>query len=196
MDFLQKMVYKVLLKNRFRLGDYELAPIQAEDMEPIRSWRNNQIEVLRQANELTKEVQQAYFSNVVSKLFSENEPSQLLFRLSKGDELVAYGGLVHLSWRDRRAEMSFLADNERANDKIIYQEDFINFIALIKELCFLEMDFNRLYTETYEFRSFHISILEKGGFKEEARLRQNIFEHGRFYDSIFHSILREEYSEE
>jgi RimJ/RimL family protein N-acetyltransferase len=50
-----------------------------------------------------------------------------------------------------------------------------------------------LYTETYAFRKFHISIYKKAGLKKEGRMRDHIFERGKFQDSILHSILKNEY---
>ncbi len=196
MDFLQKMKYRALTRNKFSLGEYVVSPIRMEDMEDIRVWRNAQMDVLRQKRELTVEDQKKYFNNVVLPLFELKEPEQLLFSFFKNTEFIGYGGLVHLSWIDRRAEMSFLVHPERYADQTTYGEDWYNFIQIMKQLCFSEMKFNRLFCETYEFRKFHISIMEKAGMKEEGRLRQNIFEHGTFMDSIIHSILRKEYFEE
>lgn len=42
-------------------------------------WRNEQIYHLRQAKPLTKEDQNAYFENVVAKLFEDDHPNQILF---------------------------------------------------------------------------------------------------------------------
>ncbi len=190
------MNYLALHKNSFTKDAYDLIPIRQQDMEPIRQWRNAQMEVLRQKQEITPKGQQHYFKQVVTPLFGQRQPGQLLFSLLKGTDLIGYGGLVHLSWMDKRAEMSFLVDDKRAANPHIYGEDMFNFIEMMKQLCFEEMKFNRLFTETYEFRKFHISILERAGLKEEGRLRQHIFEQDGFYDSLIHSILRKEYFEE
>ncbi len=189
------MKYKVLNQNIFSRGDYLVSPVSIGHMEDIRRWRNAQMDVLRQKKELSVEDQQRYFSNVVLPLFDQDQPDQLLFSFFKNSRFIGYGGLVHLSWIDKRAELSFLVEDSRAADQKTYGEDWFNFIEIMKELCFSEMKFNRLFCETYEFRKFHISILEKAGMKEEGRLRENIFEHGTFMDSIMHSILSKEYFE-
>lgn len=189
------MNYRVLSKNIFSRSGYKAIPIRQEDMESIRIWRNAQINVLRQKKELTVDDQANYFQNVVKPLFDQEEPGQLLFSFFKDGHLIGYGGLVHLSWIDKRAEMSFLVQPERYEDQATYGDDWFNFIELMKELCFEEMKFNRLFCETYEFRSFHISIMEKAGMIEEGRMRQHIFERGQFYDSLLHGILRKDYFE-
>jgi hypothetical protein len=190
------MRYHALKKNNFQVGDYSITPIRSEDMEDIRKWRNAQMNVLRQKRELTQEDQRKYFTQVVLPLFEHEEPDQLLFSFHKDNERIGYGGLVHLSWIDKRAEMSFLVHPDRVKNQAVYGEDWYNFIQLMKQLCFSEMKFNRLFCETYAFRKFHISVMEKAGMKEEGRLRQHIFEGGAFVDSIMHSILSKEYFEE
>ena len=189
------MSYLALKNNVFTKGKYKIVPIRVQDMESIRIWRNIQMDVLRQKKEITFKDQINYFNNTIKPLFKSVQPEQLLFSFLKESQLIGYGGLVHISWADKRAEISFLVDSKRSEKNTIYGEDFQIFIELIKELCFDEMNFNRLFTETYAFRTFHISILERAGLIKEGRLRQHIYEKNKFYDSIFHSILKEEHSE-
>ena len=187
--------YKALNNQIYSRGNYSIIPIRKQDMESIRLWRNSQMDVLRQKKELSFNDQKQYFKNKVNILFEEEHPSQLLFSFLKDSKLIGYGGLVNISWLDKRAEMSFLVNNIRAANNIKYSEDFSSFIELVKGLCFKEMKFNRLYTETYAFRKFHISLLENKGLIEEGRLRHNIYENNKYYDSILHSILKKEYNE-
>jgi len=190
------MKYKVLKTNRFVNFGYSIIPIRERDMESIRRWRNAQMDILRQKSKLTNADQKKYFNKIVKTLFQEENPKQLLFSFLKNSKLIGYGGLVNISWPDKRAEMSFLVDNKRVIDNNQYKKDMNNFIKLIKQVCFKELKLNRLFTETYAFREFHISILQDAGFKEEGRMRQHILVNGRFYDSILHSILKSEYYEE
>lgn len=185
--------YICLKKNRFSLHNYSITPIRYEDIFRIKTWRNEQLNILRQNKILTDEDQEKYFRNFVSPLFAETNPSQLLFSFLLNNICIGYGGLVHISWEDLRAEMSFLVDPQRALNAELYRNDFSTFIELIKEVNFNELKFNRLFTETYEFREFHISILEQSGFRSEGIMRQHIHEKGKFYNSILHSILKEEY---
>ena len=52
------------------------------------------------------------------------------------------------------------------------------------------MKFNRVFTETFAFRTFHISILEENGYMKEGILRNHILESGKFYDSIIHGMIK------
>lgn len=187
------MNYKAITQNEFQLNDYKLIPIEKEHMESIRQWRNQQMNVLRQKQEISVEAQQMYFQTVVQPLFNESKPKQMLFSYLLNDELIGYGALVNISWEDYRAELSFLVKPDRATNQELYDKDFSTYIQLLKTIVFDVMNFNRLFTETYEFRKFHISIMEKNGFVEEGTMYQNIFESGKFYNSILHHILRSQY---
>jgi hypothetical protein len=65
--------YKALNKQFFSNGRYSLVPIRFEDRYNIMQWRNEQIYHLRQAKPLTQEDQDAYFENVVAKLFDQEQ---------------------------------------------------------------------------------------------------------------------------
>ena len=187
--------YRALPATEYRWNDYRLVPIRSADREPIRAWRNAQLAVLRQAEPLTAEQQDAYFQRVVLPLFGQEQPGQLLFSLLHNDELVAYGGLVHLSWPDGRAEVSFLADPARAAEPATYRADFQAHLLLLGRVAFEWLGFNRLFTETYDIRPAHVAILEESGFRLEGRLRQHVqLAPGTFADSLMHGQLAADYA--
>ena len=190
------MTYRPLSPAEFRHGTYRLVPIRYEDREPIRAWRNAQLDVLRQATPLTAEQQDTYFQRVVLPLFEQEKPGQLLFSLLHDDELIAYGGLVHISWADLRAEVSFLVEPARAADAATYRQDFRAHLRLLGQVAFESLKFNRLFTETYDIRPAHVAILEEAGFRLEGRLRQHIqLQPGTFTDSLMHGQLAADYAQ-
>ncbi|MBF9143943.1 GNAT family N-acetyltransferase [Hymenobacter properus] len=187
--------YRPLSQAEYRWQDYQLVPIRYEDREPIRAWRNAQLQVLRQAAPLSAEQQDAYFKRVVLPLFEQEQPGQLLFSLLHRGELVAYGGLVHISWADLRAEVSFLVEPGRAADAATYREDFRAHLRLLGQVAFEGLKFNRLFTETYDIRPAHVAILEECGFRLEGRLRQHVqLAPGTFADSLMHGQLATDYA--
>ncbi|MDO7847269.1 GNAT family N-acetyltransferase [Hymenobacter sp. M29] len=189
------MNYRPLPPAEYRWQNYHLVPIRYEDREPIRAWRNAQLEVLRQAAPLTAEQQDTYFQRVVLPLFDQEKPGQLLFSLLHRGELVAYGGLVYLSWQDKRAEVSFLVEPARAADAATYRQDFLAHLRLLGQVAFEGLKFNRLFTETYDIRPAHVAILEESGFRLEGRLRQHIqLAPGTFADSLMHGQLAADYA--
>lgn len=188
------MTYRPLPQAEYRHDAYRLIPIRYEDREPIRAWRNAQLDVLRQAAPLTSEQQEEYFQRVVLPLLEQEKPGQLLFSLLHEDKLIAYGGLVHVSWADLRAEVSFLVEPARAADAATYRADFLAHLRLLGQVAFEGLKFNRLFTETYDIRPAHIAILEAAGFRLEGRLRQHIqLAPGTFADSLMHGQLAADY---
>lgn len=172
---------------------YSIRKINRDDIFQIMTWRNAQMDVLRQKKKLTKEVQQRYYEQVILPSYNVRKPDLLLYSLIYNNRIVGYGGFVHISWADLRAEMSFLVETSRTHEKEIYKSDFSNFIKLMKEKAFAQLGFNKIFTETYSFRVYHMSILEENGFVKEGILRKHVIINNKFYDSIFHGYLKENY---
>ena len=106
-------IYKNINSNSFNNGMYSLVPIRDEDKYDIMNWRNNQLDILRQETILSIEQQEHYFKTVVDKLFDIEEPKQLLFSFLENNKLIGYGGLVHIDWEIKTAEISFLTETSR-----------------------------------------------------------------------------------
>jgi len=187
------MDYKVLEKQSFARNEYEIVPVRFEDRHNIMQWRNEQMKVLRQTRLLSREEQDTYFNQVISQLFDADQPGQILFSYLKNGHLIGYGGLVHINWLDKRAEVSFLLDTRRIQEVEKYRLEMSIYLTLMKEVAFEALAFNRLFTETYDFRTEHLQILQDNGFVLEGRLRQHIFIDNRFIDSLLHGCLKSEY---
>ena len=104
--------YTVLHKQTFAKGAFRLVPLRAEDRFAIMKWRNEQLYHLRQAKPLTIADQDNYFENVVAKLFDQQKPTQILFSFLENGVCIGYGGLVHINWLDKNAEVSFIMNTE------------------------------------------------------------------------------------
>ncbi|NBP05485.1 MAG: GNAT family N-acetyltransferase [Bacteroidetes bacterium] len=180
--------YTCLKKHRFTDGEYAICTIRREDIMLIREWRNRQIDVLRQKKEITPEEQINYFEKQVWPTLALKEPKQVLVSFFHQGNVIGYGGLVHISWEDYRAEMSFLLNPDR-HGKQQYEQDFSAFIGLIRQMAFQDLGIHRVFTETYNIRDWHISILEKNGFDLEGTMRDHVFIDGKFVDSLIHGSL-------
>lgn len=185
-------VYKPLEKQQFESGDYSIRPIAWEDREPIRQWRNEQIDILRQSRELSEEEQDQYFRNVVMKLFEQSRPGQILFSILYKGELIGYGGLVHINWLDKRSEVSFLLETSRNNDINLFKKEYGIFLELIKQVAFDELGFNKLTTEAFDLRNYLIETLEAHGFVKEGHLQKHNWINGAWKDSLVHACFAPE----
>jgi RimJ/RimL family protein N-acetyltransferase len=188
-----KRPYGALKKNTRLAGPYSIVPLRREDILSIKKWRNEQIDVLRQDAPLTDEQQIDYFENVVVPSFTEDAPRIMLFSYLQEGRCIGYGGLTNIDWISKRIELSFLLDPERVRDNESYEREFTIFLTMIKDIVFTDLAFNRIIAETYAFRSKHIAVLEKNGFRREGTMRQHVMIQGRYCDSIVHGLLREDY---
>jgi RimJ/RimL family protein N-acetyltransferase len=186
------MSYKCLKKNVLAIDNYSIVPFRQKDLYLIKDWRNIQMDILRQEKVLTSNDQDLYFANYISPAFSQKNPKQILFSYLLNDECIGYGGLTNIAWKSKRAELSYLVNPTRTKPKNLYGKEFSIFISMIKKVVFSDLKFNRIYTETFDIRPFHILILEKNGFKNEGRLRQHSIIKGKLTDSIIHGFLKEE----
>lgn len=177
--------YKVLNKQVFSVGGFSIVPIRYEDRFNIMQWRNEQIYHLRQAKPLTEADQEAYFKLVVAKLFDQTMPGQILFSFLKEEKCIGYGGLVHINWVDKNAEISFIMDTQLEQN---YFHNYWNtFLSLIEQVGFWDLGMHKLYTYAFDLRPHLYEALEKSGYKKEAVLPEHCLFHDKFIDVIIHS---------
>ncbi len=177
--------YKVLNHTSFKSGNYSLIPIRYEDRIDIMQWRNEQIYHLRQNKILKIEDQNEYFQKSISTLFIEEKPSQLLFSFLENDICIGYGGLVHINWVDQNAEISFIMKTSLESEN--FSDIWLVFLDLIEKIAFEELNLHKLCTYAFDIRPKLYPILEKSGYKFEARLIEQCFYNKEFIDVIIHS---------
>ena len=185
--------YNVFGSKPLTQGLYSISSIQLEDAEEIRCWRNEQMSALRQSRLLSKEEQLAYFENVLKPELNQTQPKQVLVRFCLSGKLIGYGGIVHLDWVNLRGEVSFLLATERTSNPKSYCKELHLFFTLIKRLGFCVLGLNKLTTEAYAHRAFHVQAIEDAGFCREGVLRQHVKIEGHWVDAVVSSCLKTEY---
>ncbi len=181
--------YKCLTENTFKSGAYSLVPLRDEDKYVIMQWRNEQIDILRQKQLLATEQQEIYFATVVNELFNQEKPQQLLFSFLKDNILIGYGGLVHIDWESKNAEISFLLETKRNTDKNQFIDDFNIYLSILKDIANTQLNFTKIYTYAYDIRPYLYDALNISGFVEEARLKNHIVVNQKNYDVLIHSFF-------
>lgn len=170
-----------------RFKAFKLRPIRFEDRKMIRNWRNEQMVYLRQTTELSEENQDNYFKTIVAGLFQEDKPKQILFSLLENNELIAYGGLVHINWIDNHAEVSFLMDSQLHEKR--FAELWTTYLKMLKHVAFDVLGLKKVFTYAYDIRPHLYPVLESAGFDEEARLKKHCFVNGEYQDVLIHSMF-------
>lgn len=182
MKFPQK--YRCLEKNTFKNGNYKLVPIRYNDRLEIMTWRNEQVYHLRQEKLLSKENQNIYFKNIIENLFKENKPNQILFSYLENEICIGYGGLVHINWIDKNAEISFVMKTELENTN--FEFHWNSYLNLIEQVAFSEIKLHKIFTYAFDIRPYLYTILEKNGYKKEATLTEHCFFENKYIDVIIH----------
>jgi len=178
--------YSVLgSEQEFSHQKFRLLPIRFEDRWDIMKWRNEQIYHLRQNKPLTEEDQNRYFEQVVSKLFDQEQPNQLLFSLLEDQTCIGYGGLVHINWVDRNAEISFIMNTSLEEQN--FEAIWVDYLFLIEQVAFRTLNLHKIYTYAFDLRPRLYAALETAGFQEDARLKEHCLFENRYIDVLIHS---------
>lgn len=179
--------YKIISTDSYSYGEYKLIPIRYEDRLDIMKWRNEQIYHLRQKELLTEEEQNEYFSKIVSKLFDQEYPEQILFSYLEGNKCIGYGGLVHINWSSKNAEISFIIDP--VLEKEHFSLHWKNYLTMLYKFAFEDLRLHKIYTYAFDIRPYLYPALEEGGLIFEARLKDHFFFDGIYKDVIIHSRI-------
>ena len=182
--------YRALKSQVFSEDQYSIVPLRYKDRMDILKWRNEQIYHLRQEKLLTVIDQENYFKNIVNKLFNKNQPSQLLFSYLKGETCIGYGGLVHVNWVDRNAEVSFIMNTELENE--YFSMHWKIFLGLIEQVAFKDLKLFKIFTYAFDLRPKLYKVLEKESWLKEAVLKRHFCFNGNFKDIVIHSKFRNE----
>ena len=150
-------------------------------------WRNEQLYHLRQQKPLTSEEQDKYFNVVVSKLFEQEQPNQLLFSFLEKGICIGYGGLVHIDWIDKNAEISFIMNTVLEKER--FHEIWAAYLGLIEQVAFQELKLHKIYTYAFDLRPHLYEVLLAAGFKQESRLKEHCLIEDKFYDVVIHSKI-------
>ena len=179
--------YKCLNKNRFIYKDYKIVPIRYEDSLDIMKWRNEQMYHLRQDKLLTEKSQDDYYNGTVDKLFDQEKPNQILFSYLKNGNCIGYGGLVHINWIDKNAEISFIMNTDLEEDHFHFH--WSTYLKMIESLAFEELGFHKLYVYAFDLRPHLYEVLLSSGYFRDATLKQHCYFNDKFIDVVIHSKL-------
>ncbi len=66
-------------------------------------------------------------------------------------------------------------------------------VRMMVDYAFQHFDFTRIYASAFDHNFASHRVLEKAGFKMEARLKKALFKNGRYADEIIFTLLKEDY---
>ncbi|WP_375239615.1 GNAT family N-acetyltransferase [Aurantibacter sp.] len=180
--------YNCLIQNEFKALDHKIVPIRYEDRLDIMKWRNEQMYHLRQDKPLTEKSQDNYFNGIVAKLFDQEKPNQILFSYLKNGRCIGYGGLVHINWIDKNAEISFIMNTDLEENHFHFH--WSTYLKMIESLAFEELGFHKLYVYAFDLRSHLYKVLLDSNYFRDAILKEHCSFDNKFIDVVIYSKLK------
>lgn len=179
--------YKALSKNTFKDKEFEIVPIRYEDRLDILKWRNEQIYHLRQERLLNKDDQERYFTKKIIKLFKQTQPNQILFSFLKNGKCIGYGGLVHINWIDKHAEISFIMNT--ALELCDFDLNWTKFLKQVEKVAFIELNFHKLFVYAFDLRPHLYTTLKKNNYFLDAKLKEHCLYKEKYIDVVIYSKI-------
>ena len=166
----------------------QLRAIEDEDLPLMVRWRNDP-EVYQHFYEhepLSLTMQKRWFG----KLLSSSDERLWIIESIETHEAIGTVGLVHIDWRNRKAEWGRF---------LIYPAEYRHggygseVESLVLRYFFDHMNMNRLQCEVFAENKNVIALHEKFGFRREGLFRQYVFKGGSYRSVVYLALLREEY---
>lgn len=162
-----------------------LAPIELEDIEVIRMWRNNPNiqKYLREYRLFSKSQKKEWYSNMIK----DNRFEMFLIKDNKTSEPVGVCGLTYIDWVNRHADVHLYVGKDETwiDDKYCPKA-----LKMILDYAFGTLNLNKVWAEIYEIDNKKIEFFKNNGFVVDACLREHYYYKGKFYNSYILSLLR------
>lgn len=137
---------------------------------------------------LSQAQEDGWFDRMLARPLEE-QPLGIEVRTPEGWRLVGNCSFFDLDWRNRCCEIGiFIGDKEYWSRGYGTQV-----MRLMLKYGFNTLNLNRVYLRVYESNPRGIKCYEKAGFRHEGRLRQAIFQDGRYIDLLMMSVIRSEW---
>ena len=137
---------------------------------------------------LSQAVEERWFEDML-KLPREQQPLAIEARCAEGWKLIGNCGWMNFDWPSRSAEVGLFI-----GDKTCWDQGFgTEVMRLLLKHGFETLNLNRVFLRVHETNLRGIHVYEKVGFQHEGRLRQAVYQHGRYQDMLIMSVLSPEW---
>ena len=104
------------------------------------------------------------------------------------EDLLGFLDIANIEWKNGQGFIQLLMGNEEIEKEYLSES-----LQLGLRYAFDELNFYHVCIEVSDYAAHPISVLEKAGFQEEARLREIIFHQGEFHDRLILGLLDDEW---
>jgi hypothetical protein len=165
-----------------------LSPIESEDIEVIRNWRNNQDiqKYLREYRLFSRKQKENWYHSMLE----DNRFEMFIVKDNKSNEPLGVCGITYIDWVNRHADIHVYVGKEN-----VWVDNEICPIILntVIEYGFNTLNLNKLWAEIYEIDTKKKQLFKDNGFSVDACLRDHYYYKGKYYDSFILSLLRSDY---
>lgn len=164
-----------------------LRAVEENDLKTLLEWRNKPHlrKYFREYRELSWDQQIWWYENIVLK----DDKVRMFSVLDHDDTLLGACGLCYINWVDRNADFSIYLGH---NDIYIDDELAIDAAESLIKYGFEELNLHRLWAEIYDFDQPKTEMFKTLGFKLDGRHRETHWTDGKWCDSLFFSLLKQD----
>jgi UDP-4-amino-4,6-dideoxy-N-acetyl-beta-L-altrosamine N-acetyltransferase len=166
----------------------QLRAIEYKDLPLLVKWRNDPeiYQYFYEQEPLSLAMQRAWFE----KLLQRSDERLWMIEARASGEAIGTVGLVHIDWRNRKAEWGRF---------LIYPDEYRHggygseVESLILRYFFDHMNMNRLQCEVFSDNENVVALHKKFGFRQEGLFRDYVFKEGRYRSVAYLALLRSDY---
>ena len=175
-----------LFGERIMLREYK-----REDLEHMRKWVNNP-EVVDNLSDIflvphTLDATQDFLDSVLKG--TRHNTFSFVIADKETEAYIGQIDLLNINWKNRFAEIGIVIGDGVNRGKGIGSEA----LTVLQEFFFNRLNMNRLEIKVHSYNTRAYRCYLKSGFKEEGRLRQVFYIHGKYFDTIVLSMLKSEF---
>ena len=165
-----------------------LRAIEEKDLAKLLQWRNQPSfrKYFREYRELSWEMQVAWYQDTVVS----DDTVRMFAILDQDEKLIGACGVCYINWVDRNGDFSIYIG---ANDLYIDDTLAIDAAQSLIRYSFEELNLHRLWAEIYDIDNAKIQMFDTLGFQLDGRHRETHWTDGRWVDSLFYSLLSQDY---
>lgn len=164
-----------------------LRAIEEDDLKQLLEWRNKPSlrKFFREYRELSWDQHVWWYENIVLK----DDKVRMFSILDNQKKLIGACGLCYINWVDRNADFSIYLG---ADDLYIDDVLAIDAAKSLIKYGFEELNLHRLWAEIYDFDEAKTRMFNTLKFKLDGRHRETHWTDGKWCDSLFFSLLKQE----
>jgi RimJ/RimL family protein N-acetyltransferase len=167
-----------------------LRGVEKEDIPRFVEWMNDPevIEGLLIYWPMSTADEQRWFERLADREMVE-KPLSIDMREGEGWRHIGSCGFHNIEWNNGMAEIGISIGEKSVWNQGLGTET----VALMLQVGFETLNLNRVYLRVHSNNKRAIRSYEKCGFVHEGALRQAVYQHGKYQDLLFMSVLRSEW---